>query len=300
MFPGACGPEEHSVWARCLPGRSLSAPGSTSLCLSMRSSTDSFGPQKAFVGSILNMVSMDEGWYPQLATLVSTHPRRRPTPGALSQAERTRLSGSRDLSTGGAQPCVPHSSGFWRRKWPRALERHPLSAPRHAEIIATALPRGIWKRTWDTLPTSLPVPRTRRDYQTQVVERSHRRREAVESAMGERFVKGVSQAQVGQVMETLTGSHSSTSTVSRVFPTLEAEDEPWQGRELSGRSVSAFADGTSFTVIYHRVGCTMPILAIVAWGFAPWANGKCSAFALGTGRSSRRGKTCRRISKTEA
>lgn len=56
-------------------------------------------------------------------------------------------------------------------------------------------------------------------------ERSHRRREAVESTMGERFGKGVSQAQGGQVMETLTGSPPSTSTVSRIFPTLEAEDE---------------------------------------------------------------------------
>lgn len=69
----------------------------------------------------------------------------------------------------------------------------------------------------------LPVPRTRGWYQTQLFERYHRRREELDGAIGEMFVKGVSQAQVGQVMETLTGSHPSPSTVSRVFPTLEDE-----------------------------------------------------------------------------
>ncbi len=69
----------------------------------------------------------------------------------------------------------------------------------------------------------LPVPRTRGGYRTQRFERYHRRREELDGAIGEMFVKGVSQAQVGQVMETLTGSHPSPSTVSRVFHTLEAE-----------------------------------------------------------------------------
>ncbi len=53
----------------------------------------------------------------------------------------------------------------------------------------------------------------------QLFERYHRRRDELDSAIGEMFVKGVSTTKVGQVIETLTGSHPSASTVSRVFHT---------------------------------------------------------------------------------
>ena len=65
----------------------------------------------------------------------------------------------------------------------------------------------------------LPVPRTRGGYQTQVFERYHRRRDDLDQAIGEMFVGGVSMARVGDVVETLTGSKPSASTVSRVFHT---------------------------------------------------------------------------------
>ncbi len=39
------------------------------------------------------------------------------------------------------------------------------------------------------------------------------------------FVKGVSTTKVGQVIETVTGSHPGDSMVSRVFHTLESEYE---------------------------------------------------------------------------
>jgi putative transposase len=55
----------------------------------------------------------------------------------------------------------------------------------------------------------LPVPRTRGGYQTQLFERYHRRQDELDSAIGEMFVKGVSTTKVGQVIETLTGSHRS-------------------------------------------------------------------------------------------
>jgi putative transposase len=97
----------------------------------------------------------------------------------------------------------------------------------------------------------LPVPRTRGGHQTQVFERYHRRREDLDQAMGEMFVKGVSTAKVGEVIETLTGSQPSASTVSRVFHTLEAEYESWKQRPLTERYTYAFADGTYFTVIYN-------------------------------------------------
>jgi hypothetical protein len=59
------------------------------------------------------------------------------------------------------------------------------------------------------------------------------------------FVKGVSQAQVGQLMESPTGSHLSPATVLWVFHTLEAEYEHWKSREPSERY--AYADETRFT-----------------------------------------------------
>ena len=109
----------------------------------------------------------------------------------------------------------------------------------------------------------LPVPRTRGGYQTQLFERYHRRRDELDGAIGEMFVKGVSTEKVGEVIETLTGTKPSASTVSRVFHSLESEYEQWKTRKLAARYVYAFADGTYFTVIYNGEGCKMPILAVV-------------------------------------
>jgi putative transposase len=127
--------------------------------------------------------------------------------------------------------------------------------------------------------TDLPVPRTRGGYQTQLFERYHRRREELDSAIGEMFVKGVSTAKVGEVIETMTGSKPSASTVSRVFHSLEAEYEQWKSRKLSKRYVYAFADGTYFTVIYNGEGCKMPILAVV--GIAETGERDVLTFSVG-------------------
>jgi len=129
------------------------------------------------------------------------------------------------------------------------------------------------------LVADLPVPRTRGGHQTQVFERYHRRRGEVDQAMGEMFVKGVSTAKVGEVIETLTGSQPSASTVSRVFHTLESEYEHWKQRQLAERYTYAFADGTYFTVIYNGEGCKMPILAVI--GIAPTGERDVLAFRVG-------------------
>jgi transposase-like protein len=81
---------------------------------------------------------------------------------------------------------------------------------------------GFYRRQLETTVgqiADLPVPRTRQGYQTQLFERYHRRRDDLDSTIGEMFVKGVSTAKVGEVIETLTGSHPSAFTVSRVFHT---------------------------------------------------------------------------------
>src|SRR6266568_7181493 len=125
----------------------------------------------------------------------------------------------------------------------------------------------------------LPVPRTRAGYQTQLFERYHRRRTDLDQSIGEMFIGGVSQARGGEVVETLTGSKPSASTVSRVFHTLESEYEQWKKRKLSERYVYAFADGTYFTVIYNGEGCKMPILAVV--GIAETGERDVLAFRVG-------------------
>lgn len=127
--------------------------------------------------------------------------------------------------------------------------------------------------------SDLPVPRTRGGYQTHLFERYHRRRDDLDGAIGEMFVKGVSTAKVGEVIETLTGSHPSASTVSRVFHTLESEYEQWKQRPLAERYAYAFTDGTYFTVIYNGEGCKMPILAAV--GMATTGEREVLAFRVG-------------------
>jgi putative transposase len=125
----------------------------------------------------------------------------------------------------------------------------------------------------------LPVPRTRGGYQTQVFDRYHRRRDELDTAIGAMFVGGVSMAKVGQVVETMTGSKPSASTVSRVFHTLEDEYTQWKKRSLAERYVYAFADGTYFTVIYNGEGCKMPVLAVV--GIAVTGERDVLAFRVG-------------------
>jgi putative transposase len=141
---------------------------------------------------------------------------------------------------------------------------------------------GHYRRSLDTSIghiDDLPIPRTRGGYQTQLFERYHRRRSDLDQSIGEMFIGGVSMARVGEVVETLTGTKPSASTVSRVFHTLESEYEQWKTRKLSERYIYAFADGTYFTVIYNGEGCKMPILAVV--GIAETGERDVLAFRVG-------------------
>ena len=95
----------------------------------------------------------------------------------------------------------------------------------------------------------LPVPRTRGGFHTQLFDRYQRRMAEVDTLMRDMFVGGVSQQAVGAVVEQLTGTAPSPSTVSRVFHTLDEEFAAWQARPLPARYVYAFADGTYFSVI---------------------------------------------------
>ncbi len=84
---------------------------------------------------------------------------------------------------------------------------------------------------------------------------------------------------VGQVVETLTDSKPSASTISRVFHTLESEYQEWKQRRLEEHYTYTFADGTYFTVIYKGQGCKMPVLAVV--GIAQSGERDVLAFRVG-------------------
>lgn len=114
----------------------------------------------------------------------------------------------------------------------------------------------------------LAVPRSRQGHRTQLFERYQRRQAELDGAMLQMFVGGNSTAQVGQVVEALTGSTPSASAVSRLFHTLEAEYAVWRERPLAAHYRYVFADGTYFTVIYEEQGIKMAVLAVVGINLA--------------------------------
>jgi putative transposase len=109
----------------------------------------------------------------------------------------------------------------------------------------------------------LPVPRTRSSFHTELFERYQRRQAELDESICAMFVKGVSTTGVGEIIEALTDTHPSPSTVSRVFHSLGDEFAGWKQRKLQAHYLYAFADGTYFTVIYDENGCKMPILAVI-------------------------------------
>lgn len=125
---------------------------------------------------------------------------------------------------------------------------------------------GRYRRSFGTALgeiEELPVPRTRKGFQSLLFDRYKRRQAELDESICEMFVYGVSTEKVGQVLETLSGSHPSPSTVSRVFHTLEEEFAAWKKRALQAQYLYVIADGTYFSVIYDGQGLKMPILAAI-------------------------------------
>jgi transposase-like protein len=110
---------------------------------------------------------------------------------------------------------------------------------------------------------ALPVPRTRKGFESQLFDRYRRRQAELDASICQMFVHGVSTEKVGAIVETLSGSHPSPSTVSRVFHTLEEEFASWKKRPLQAHYLYVIADGTYFSVIYEGEGQKMPILALI-------------------------------------
>lgn len=146
------------------------------------------------------------------------------------------------------------------------IETYIQAAPYQRTAERQDYRNGSYERDLDTSMgriANLPVPRTRNGYRTELFERYQRRQAELDEAICDMFVQGISQAQVGNVVEALSGVHPSASTVSRVFHSLEADFDSWKKRELQSRYWYVFADGTYFKVIYDSEGCKMPILAVI-------------------------------------
>lgn len=125
----------------------------------------------------------------------------------------------------------------------------------------------------------LPVPRTRKGFESQLFDRYRRRQAELDASICQMFVQGVSTEKVGTIVETLSGSHPSPSTVSRVFHTLEEEFAAWKKRPLQAHYLYVIADGTYFSVIYDGQGQKMPILALIGIDVA----GKREVLGFSTG-----------------
>ena len=135
----------------------------------------------------------------------------------------------------------------------RTLERRDYRNGRYERDLGTSV--GVIE--------DVPVPRTRGGFRTELFERYHRRQAELDQAICEMFIAGASTTRVGEVVEALSGTQPSPSTVSRVFHGLEAEFEQWKKRPLQEHYCYVFADGTYFTVIYDGQGTKMPILAVI-------------------------------------
>ncbi len=125
----------------------------------------------------------------------------------------------------------------------------------------------------------LPVPRTRKGFASQLFDRYRRRQAELDESICQMFVQGVSTAKVGTIVESLSGSHPSPSTVSRIFHTLEEEFATWKKRPLQAHYLYVIADGTYFSVIYDGQGQKMPILALIGIDFT----GKREVLGFSTG-----------------
>jgi len=156
------------------------------------------------------------------------------------------------------------------------------AAPYQRTVERRDYRNGYYTRTLGTsvgVIEDLPVPRTRKGFQTKVFEQYQRRQAQLDEAICMMFVQGVSTEKVGDVLQAMTGNNPSPSTVSRVFHTLEDEYKVWKSRPLQSRYLYAFADGTYFTVVYDGQGCKMPVLAVV--GITPTGEREVLAFTIG-------------------
>lgn len=107
----------------------------------------------------------------------------------------------------------------------------------------------------------LRVPRDRAgQFATQVFERYARRQDSVTDLLQGMVIRGVSEGQVGELVEPLLGVAPSPSTLSRVVHGLEAECTQWRKRPLLARYRVVYVDGVYFSIVHDEKADQMPLL----------------------------------------
>jgi transposase-like protein len=99
---------------------------------------------------------------------------------------------------------------------------------------------------------AVQVPRDRAGgFETKVFEQYQGNDTAVNAAITEMFLKGVSTGKVAAVTEKLMGVSPSASTVSRLAHNLEAECEGWRNRPLQAHYPVIYLDGVYFPIVHE-------------------------------------------------
>jgi transposase-like protein len=111
----------------------------------------------------------------------------------------------------------------------------------------------------------LAVPRTRKRFRTQLLERDHRRQAELDAAIGDMFVYGASTPRVGEVMETLTGENpvrlrSRGSSIRWMASLKPGKNAPW-----------LLIIGTSFWMV-PTLPSSMTTRATKCRFWPPWAS----------------------------
>lgn len=106
---------------------------------------------------------------------------------------------------------------------------------------------GYYRRDLETelgLVRELQVPRTRDgSYSPGVFQRYQRRQKAVNTAIKDIFLAGVSTRRVGEVLRPLIGSNPSAATVSQVVKSLDSEVRAFHHRKIADDYKYLFLDG---------------------------------------------------------
>ena len=123
----------------------------------------------------------------------------------------------------------------------RVDERYERSAARRDQL------NGTYRRSLQTAGRTindLRVPRSRKNlFDPQVFDRYARRTAQVNEAICQMFLRGVSTREVGEVMEILTGSAVSASTVSQVARALDSHVRAYHSRTLADQYQYLLLDG---------------------------------------------------------
>ena len=143
------------------------------------------------------------------------------------------------------------------------INAHPYQ--RHEQRVDQA--NGFYGRALTTRQgvMELRVPRTRSGcFHSQVLPRYQRREGAVNQALKEVFLLGVSTRQTGPALATLVGEAVSASTVSTVAKALDASVHQWHRRRLPDHYRYLILDGVS--VRLRLVGAVRRRMVLCAYG----------------------------------